>query len=195
MKRLTALLLTTAFLCGCGSTESKNESVSEVESTTVEINCYLENDVKAYTSVEEFNNSTFYDNLKKQNINVYDIMYDSERYDLVQIVTDALFYEYQLFDNETQLMVDYTVNYDKTMGNMNELMSIFDGDRNILTTATNNIGTYEVYLVTPSFMEEEDYGLVYLPFENYVVSIYAGNNASSDEILSYFDDFELVAEE
>jgi len=77
---------------------------------------------------------------------------------------------------------------------MSELAVMYSGSLNERTTATNEDGTYDVYLSTSEYNEHENYILSYLPYDGYEVTIKAGDNSSKEDILSYFDDFKLIAD-
>lgn len=191
MKRLLYLIMITTLLCGCGS--SKNNSQLTAETTTKVESIADVDTMRYYSSVSEFLSSEFYDGLSERGINIYTLSYDEERFEFNKINADANFYNYILYDKENEKQISFTVNYDVTMTSMSALRSIFNNDANIRTTAENSSGSHEVYLATSPYDDEVNYGLLYLPFEKYVVSIYAYNSTDT-EILEYFDDFELVAD-
>lgn len=196
MKKLICALILTAMLCGCGSTDvnSPDNSDSTQETTEVEYIAEYET-MTSYTSLEEFKGSSFYSGLKEQGINTFTLDYDKERYTLSRIDADASFYEYNLYDNIEQQGISYTICYDPTMTGFSMLWSTFYNEKNIRTTAENNGVVYEVCLNAIPYVDDEEYGLLYLPLANYRVSIYAGNQTSADEILSYFNEFTLVPDE
>lgn len=196
MKKLICALTLTVMLCGCGSTDvnSPDNSDSTQETTEVEYIDEYET-MTTYTSLEEFKGSSFYKGLKEQGINTYTLDYDQERYTLSRIDADASFYEYNLYDNTEQRGVNYTICYSPGTTSFGTLWSTFYNEKNIRTTAENNGEVYEVCLNAIPYVDYEDYGLIYLPFEGYRVSIYADGQTSADEILAYFNEFTLVPDE
>lgn len=192
MKKILCVMTITLMLSGCGSTGTISESLQE--SSEVEYIADYET-MTSYTSLDEFKGSSFYRGLKEQGINTYTLDYDSERYTLSQISADATFYEYSLYDKVEKQGISCTISYEPAMTDFNVLKSTFYNDSNIITTAENNGVVYDVCLKATPYVDYENYSLLYLPFENYRVSIHAGNQTSADEILSYFNEFTLVPDD
>ena len=204
MKKLLFIFTITAMLCGCGDVKESAESsevslyeaVTEEENEVSDENVYIDEDRTIfYDTLDEFRSSEFYSAMKSEGVTPYVLSYDEERYSMGMITSDPGVYKYVLYDNLEQQDVRYSVSFTSNIADMNELQETFSYAKNILTTAENNGITYEVYLTTPPYQEEECYGLIYLPFENCKASIHTGNDTTTDEILSYFDDFVLVPDE
>lgn len=191
MKKLICTLLITSMLFGCGNAEGN--SISDIEPTTERKAVVDYDSTQQFDTIDEFLSSEFCNGLREKDINIYTLSYDEERYEFNKITADGTFYEYRFHDNENNKHIIFSVSYDVRKTTMGYVRSLFDNDKNISTTAENSSGTYEVYLADSPLDSKDNYGLMYLPFEKYMVSIYA-NDSTSDEILEYFDDFEIVAE-
>ncbi len=190
MKKFLCLLSVFTMLC-CGSCSEKKNEDSKQESSVVEYIADYETN-STYTSFSAFQVSAFAKKLKENGAEIYMLEYDKSRYNLSEITADGSFYKYVLHDNVNEQSVRITITYDTTMTDIGALQSTFYNDKSYLTTAENNKGIYDVYMLATPYVDYENFGLLYVPFQNYRVSIYAGDNSTANEILEYFDDFELV---
>ncbi len=193
-KRLLLSILTLCFLAGCGQMESQNSNIEQVQTTDPEdeVICELIDEFETFSTETEFFNSAACERLKGAGIEIYQLQYDTERYSLSQINANVCFYTYCLYDNINNAAVNIEILFDPTISSVTELLAIFDNESGVIRTAEKAGTEYDIYLSSPRYNEELDYSMIYMPFENYSVSIYADNNQTIDEILEYFDDFELV---
>lgn len=207
MKKLIVLILTAMLLCGCAEGKSEN---SKAEPVTFDAGSYEKEEDSidsvtsmVYDSINAFKASEFISNMKSEGYTPYYLDYDQERYTFNSIIVDGSFYNYRLYDNVEKKGLDYTISYASTYETVDDLAKSANYyDKNIITTAQRNGVTYDVYLSTSpyNFVPDNpepvlDYWLLYIPFPEYQASIFVDGDTTTDEILSYFDDFELVAEE
>lgn len=190
MKKILCLFMITVTLCGCGSDTQEANTISEENSEYV-IYDELDTSVR-FTTEEEFLKSSFCKDLRDLGSNIYRFEYDTDRYSLSMIYADASFYEYHLYDNVEEIGIMIDILYDITVSSMGEVQALFNNEKSFMTKADKNGVEYDIFLSTSSYSDEIDYSLIYMPFTNYRVSIHANNNQTTDEILEYFDDFELV---
>ena len=190
MKKLLCLLMITSLLCGCTGKTYESSIITE-ESSEVIVCEDLDTSVR-FVAEEEFLESVFCKDLRAMGSNIYSFQYDTERYSLSMISADASFYVYHLYDNVEEVGVRSEMLYDPTVSTMDEVQAIFGNEKSVMTKAEKDGIEYDVFLSTSQYGEETDYSLIYMPFANYRVSIHADNNQTIDEILEYFDDFELV---
>lgn len=148
----------------------------------------------SFTTKEVFMQSPQYSKMQEEAEEVYLPAYDTERYSLTKIFFRDGSYEYYLYDNTEKQNVSVSVVYNTYISDIGDFEGMLNNEKNIMTEAELNGKTYDVYLATSAYGNIENYGLIYLPFEGYHVTIYAGDDSTADEILEYFDDFELVAE-
>lgn len=209
MKKLICMLMITSMLFGCGVVETENSPVIEettliVEPPTIKTERNAESDdgvvalideetSSKYGTIEAFKNSEFYNQIKTDGFTPYLLEYDEERYTFQKMNTDAKWYSYVLYDKVADKNITYTLKYDRYIDNIEDLSENNLSDRNFASTAERNGVTYEVYLSTSAYKETDNFFLHYVPVEGYIASMNA-EQATSDEILEYFDDFELVAE-
>lgn len=194
-KRLLLSILTLCFLAGCGQTESQNSNIEQVQTTTDpedEVICELIDEFETFSTETEFFNSAACERLKGSGIEIYKLQYDTERYSLSQINTNVSFYTYCMYDNVNNTAVNVEILFDPTISSVTELLTIFDNESGFVTTAEKDGVKYDIYLSSPRYNEELNYSMIYMPFANYSVSIHVKKNQTTDEILEYFDDFELV---
>lgn len=193
-KRLLISILTLCFLAGCGQTESQNSNIEQVQTTDPEdeVICDLIDEFETFSTEAEFHNSAAYERLKGSGIEIYQLQYDTERYSLSQINTNVCFYTYCMYDNINNTAVNIEILFDPTISSVTELLTIFDNESGVIRTAEKDGTEYDIYLSSPRYNEELNYSMIYTPFENYRVSIHAKKKQTTDEILEYFDDFELV---
>ncbi len=190
MKKLLCLLMITSLLCGCTGKTYESSIITE-ESSEVIVCEDLDTSVR-FVAEEEFLESAFCKDLRAMGSNIYSFQYDTDRYSLSMISADASFYVYHLYDNVEEVGVRSEMLYDPTVSTMDEVQAIFGNEKSVMTKAEKDGIEYDVFLSTSQYGEETDYSLIYMPFANYRVSIHADNNQTTDEILEYFDDFELV---
>ncbi len=191
MKKLLCILMITSLLCGC-SGKTEESSVIEKESSEEIICEELDTSVK-FSTEDEFLESSFCKGLRALGSNIYRFEYDKERYSLSMIYADASFYEYHLYDSVEEVGVMIDILHDPTVSSMGEVQALFNNERSVMTKAEKAGIEYDVFLSTSQYGEGTDYSLIYMPFTNYRVSVHANNNnTTQDEILEYFDDFELV---
>lgn len=203
MKKLICTLMITSMLFGCSSADVDNGSVTEenkietienITETNDEVKMYVDEDtVIVYETLEEFRNSEFYSKMKAEGHTPYLLEFDEERYEFKNIRADNSGYDFYLYDNQTSKNVCISTIYNSGIETMSELQNTFGNVDDIITTAERNEQHYDVLLSKIPYVEYEEYSLLYLHADEYMVSINV-DNATSDEILEYFDDFELVAE-
>lgn len=148
----------------------------------------------SYSTVNEFKGSTFCSTMKSDGYTPYLLEYDEERYSLVRLSSEKTWYTYNLYDNIEKKNISYTIMYDSYVEKIEDFAEYSGGtSEDIITKAQRNGTEYDVYLSKTPYIEDTNYGLLYIPAEGCEACIYA-YNSTSDEILEYFDDFELVAE-
>ncbi len=195
MKKTTLLLLTSLLLFGCTETKTESKPAESEDTTEESIVVMVDEDTSAtYDTVEQFKGSTFYSNIKSEGRTPYLLEYDEEKYTFQKINSDLGFYKYVLLDNTNQKHVSYTITYDTPLKSMAELSSMYSDSINETTQATNSDGTFDVFVSTSKYNKQENYILSYLPYDGCEVTLVVGNNSSKEDILSYFDDFALIAD-
>ena len=201
-KTLLFAIILSAVLFGCGkdcnesSTNTNNSSETsnqqETEASDVEEVHIDESDMEYFENLDEFKRSDFYANLVSSGITPYLLQYDEERYELQMIYAEHEFYTFMFNDNVSDHYVRYTIDCDTYMKDVSEFGVNAIAVDSIITTAERNGKKYDVYVRSSTLTDERNYSLSYLPFDRYGASISIGNAQTPDEILEYFDDFELV---
>ncbi len=205
MKKTAIIILSSFLLCGCGESENNKVSKTEITSlTTASVEEATEEETVivmvdedtsvTYDSVDVFKCSSFYSNIKAEGRVPYLLEYDDERYTFKNIISDLGFYTYILYDNTEQRLVSYEIIYNTPVKNISEHAQMFSDSLNEITSATNEEGTYNVFLSSSKYNVQENYTLSYLPSDGYQVTLKVGDNSSKEDILSYFDDFKLIAD-
>ncbi|MBE6856781.1 MAG: hypothetical protein E7500_05055 [Ruminococcus sp.] len=203
MKKLICTLMITTMLFGCSSADTENSSITEenkietkesITETKDEEKMYVDEDtVIIYETQEEFRNSDFYNKIKNEGFTPYLLEFDEERYEFNNIRADKSWYDFYLYDIQTSKNVCISTIYNSGIKTMSELQETFGNEDDIVTTAEINGQTHDVLLSQRPYVDYVEYSLFYLLEEEYLISINV-DNATSDEILEYFDDFELVAD-
>lgn len=148
-----------------------------------------------FDTVDEFKASSDYQAIKSQAETLYLPEFDTERYSVTRIKPLDGSYEYRLHDNTEDINITLSVIYTTYIRDIKEIQEMLPYEKNVLTTAEAWGKTYDVYLITSKYSDNENYSLSYLPYEGYHVTISTGESyMPTDRILEYFDDFELVAE-
>lgn len=194
MKKLLVLLMCMSlFLCGCSALTDGGSSA--VKETFPEYYADEETRVR-YENESEFLDSDFCDEMKQNGYTIYQLSYDEERYELLGMLSDRNLYKYQLTDKETGAEVDYSICYN--VGYLEHPSDAFanadDTSKDVSTTVEKDGQGYDVYISRTPYVEEDEYGIVYLPFEDYKVSIYA-DAPTPEDALAYIHDFDLVPAE
>ena len=181
MKKFLCLLMTTFMLFGCAeiTESSKADSVKIAESHN-EIN-----GVSSFESFDEFFSSDICAKMKEEGFTPRALNYDSEKYELMGIESDSHFYDITLKDIKTNELIIYTVTYDY---NHNTSQNV-QAEGNVSTVSAEKNGeSYDLRIEN-----QNGYSLSYDLNAGYKVTINrTDNNTTQDEILEYFDDFELV---
>ena len=203
MKKLICTFMITTMLFGCSSADTENSSITEenkietkesITETKDEEKMYVDEDtVIIYETQEEFRNSDFYNKIKNEGFTPYLLEFDEERYEFNNIRADKSWYDFYLYDIQTSKNVCISTIYNSGIEAMSELQETFGNEDDIVTTAEINGQTHDVLLSQRPYVDYVEYSLFYLLEEEYLISINV-DNATSDEILEYFDDFELVAD-
>ncbi len=205
MKKIAFILLLSTLICGCseankeevskGSESIQSISTESVDTTEEAVVVMVDEDTSVtYDSVDVFKCSSFYSNIKAEGRVPYLLEYDDERYTFKNIISDLGFYTYILYDNTEQRLVSYEIIYNTPVKNISEHAQMFSDSLNEITSATNEEGTYNVFLSSSKYNVQENYTLSYLPSDGYQVTLKVGDNSSKEDILSYFDDFKLIAD-
>ncbi|MBQ8296781.1 MAG: hypothetical protein IJX77_03260 [Ruminococcus sp.] len=210
MKKILCIIALQLLLCGCENTEKTftSENVESATVTTTEISpeeteVFVDEDTSIiYETLDAFKSSDFYNTMKSEGYPPYLLEFDEERYDLGKIISNTSSYDYILYDNEAEVNIVYSIMYDTYIEEMSDLQAAFPYSDNILTTAECGGEIYDVYLITsPYNVDSEknstftDYDLAFLPDFRYEAYLTINGITTTDEILSYFDDFVLVPDE
>lgn len=206
-KTLLISMIMSALLCGCGnahkepSTNSNNSSEASISETSNQQKTEVpddeevhidESDMEFFESLDEFKKTEFYNKMKEEGFTPYLLEYDEERYSFCSIVTARNYYEYILYDELNEKNVYCAVHYDTYMKDVSEFGVNAIAVDSIITTAERNGKKYDVYISSSILTDERNYLICYLPFDKYKSIISADGAETPDEILEYFDDFELV---
>lgn len=206
-KTLLFAIILSAVLFGCGkdynepSTNTNNSSeasISEIskqqetEASEVEEVHIDEGDMEFFESLDEFKKTEFYNKMKEEGFTPYLLEYDEERYTFCSIVTARNYYEYILYDELNKKNVYCAVHYDTYKTSVDQFGANAISVDSMTTTAERNGKKYDVYISSSTLTDERDYLLCYLPFDKYESIISTNHAETPDEILEYFDDFELV---
>lgn len=190
-KMLVLLMCMSLLLCGCSEFTDGGGS-SAVKETFPEYYADEETRIR-YGSESEFLTSDFCDRMKRDGYTVYLLSCNEEQYEFQEIVSDGSFYKYILADKETgaelECSLSYHVEYLKHPSDA--FANADDTSKDSLTTVEKDGREYDVYISRTPYVEEDEYGIVYLPFDGYKMSIYAGASTPEDA-LAYIHDFDLV---
>ena len=198
MKKI-CVLLAAIVCCGCSSASnsisSNDETVTTIENTILDE--YVDAAVQEYNlaTMEELIDSPIYDDVVKNDCVLLYPKVDDSKYTLYDIEANELggWYAFYFIENETGKSIIYDISYGTKISDIEEFSSNHGANKTIMATAESGGNTYEVCLTTTTFDQQENYVINFIPEDNYFISLRAGNASTTDEILQYFPEFELVA--
>lgn len=195
MKKLTALLLAGAFLCGCSEAETTE---SRPEPTTFDIDSFEPGeDIACYESIfydteEEFKSSEFCSETMKAGWEIYLPVYEEEKYALESISSDIGFYHYTLYDKEDGELVEYSFYLNGAEPDFEYYRENQVYDFQCVTTAESGGVTYDVLVHATDYNNTLNHAIEYYPFDGYYCVFWSGANASMEEAIEAFGDFTLI---
>ena len=215
MKKIIYALTAVLLLCGCTPTDSGSSvseemsqttvttaaAVDETSQTTAEVttlDVYIDeesDDSMDFASIDEFIKSDKYEEIIYKGYRMYYPEYDESKYTLsgISTVGRGNFYSFIYNENSSEEYIRITVKYNCSYETPEEYGNNMRVKNGMATTAESGGKTYDVYLVTSTIDTVDNYSLIYIPEERYIVTLNAGNASTTDEILQYFSEFELVA--
>ncbi len=201
-KILPVLILSALVLFSCGESNASNKSVlDQNEPLTTEIiekddediiDDESEDEFETFDSFEAFKDSDLYNNLEKRGITPLKLQYNENDHLLKGIQAAEDYYECYFEDlvsgKRMVFILKYNTEYNSAEEYGNDLMIAEE----FTTTVEVNGNNYDVY-VASTVMDETDHLLTCKFSEDCFVVLCGVDPLSSDELLQYFSEFELVA--
>lgn len=192
-KRILISLLALSMMAGCGEAEKSGDNTSAVsDNDTVDV--WID-DAKIYEKEADFLNSGYFSpgnaRIAESENDPIIVEWDEERYEFVQITSYPSCYYYYLREIESQNVVEICIT-PTDYKTIDDVYNAFGNSKSIITTAASHEQTFDIMVTTSEYHAEENYRISFLPMSGYRASISLSGGATKDEILEYFDDFELV---